>query len=188
MQPRFSRCSGLSCVAWIVVPLALLLPGLLPAAEKEPNPAPRLAPFEPFLGKTWKALVNAEKQLYDVARWELAIGGQAVRIVHSVADGLYGGETIVMWDRAREELVYFYFTTAGFYTRGTMWFDEQGRLQSRETVEGHEAGVNEVRATQELLPDGRLQVRTRMLRNGSWEERGEVIYSVDANARVVLPD
>jgi hypothetical protein len=146
-----------------------------------------LARFEPFLDKTWKGLVDPEKGVHDVARWERAIGGQAVRIVHSVADGAYGGETLVVWDRAREELVYFYFTTAGFYTQGTMSFDAEGRLVSREAVTGNEAGVTDVEATQELLPDGRMRVRTRMKRDGAWEDRGEVYYSVDPDAEVVLP-
>lgn len=145
-----------------------------------------LEPFEPFVG-TWKGLVDAEKGLHDVARWELALGGQAVRILHSVADGAYGGETLVIWDREAESLVYFYFTTAGFYTRGTMRFDEEGRLHSREEVSGNEAGVTEVRAIQELLADGRLRVSTRMLRSGSWEERPEAFYERAPMAEVVLP-
>ncbi len=143
--------------------------------------------FEPFLDKTWKGLVDQENGVYDVARWEKALAGQAVRITHSVGGGSYGGETIVMWDKTREALVYYYFTTAGFYTQGTMSFDPAGRLVSRETVKGHDGGVTEVQATQEVLADGRLRVRTRMLRNGSWEEREEVLYAVDPQAEVVLP-
>ena len=145
-----------------------------------------LKPFAPFLGKTWKGLVDPDKRTYDVARWELALSGQAIRIRHSVGDGAYGGETVVMWDKERAGLVYYYFTTAGFYTNGTMRFDDDGRLQSRETVAGDAGGVTEVRGTQEILPDGRLSVKTRMLRNGEWEDRGEVIYVEDATAKIVL--
>lgn len=176
-----------SAAAALALALALA-PTTAVAAADESRVPPQLAPFEPFVGKTWKAVVNPETGAYDVARWERALAGQAVRIVHSVNDGVYGGETFVMWDRGREQLVYYYFTTGGFYTHGTMAFDADGNLVSRETVEGHEAGVTEVRATQSLLPDGRMKVQTRMLRNGVWEERGEVIYSPAPDAEVVLPD
>lgn len=154
-----------------------------PAAE----PSPHLEPLRPFVGKTWKGLVDPEKGVYDVARWELALGGQAVRILHSVGGGAYGGETIVMWDREKESLVYYYFTTAGFYTHGTFRVDEEGRLHSREVVTGNEAGIREVEATQEVLPDGRMRVRTRMLRGDAWEDRGEVIYVEAPDAKVALP-
>lgn len=148
---------------------------------------PELAPLSPFVGKTWKGLVNADKMLYDVARWEVALAGRAVRITHSVDDGMYGGETFVMWDRSREVLVYFYFTTAGFYTQGTMEATGAGRIVSRERVSGNESGITEVEAVQELLPDGRMRVSTRMLRDGVWEDRGEVFYVVDSKAEILLP-
>lgn len=171
----------LACLA------ATLLLALSIGAAAAAEPSPHLKPLEPFVGKTWKGLVDPEKGLHDVSRWELALNGQAVRILHSVGDGAYGGETLVVWDRDRETLIYYYFTTAGFYTHGTARVDDEGRLHTREEVTGNEAGITEVRSTQELLPDGRLRVRTRMLRNGEWEERPEVIYEEAPGAEVVLP-
>ena len=156
------------------------------ALGQDREPVAQLLPFEPFVGKTWKALVNVEKELYDVARWEYALNGQAIRMLHSVADGAYGGETIVMWDREREELVYTYFTTAGFYTTGTMEFDDEGRLLSREQVTGNQDGVTEVEATMELTEDGGMRVVTRMLRDGEWEDRGDVVYRESPESEVVL--
>jgi hypothetical protein len=187
MRSRSSSPSPARIAAWLLVGLSSTLAIGAPGVQAEPPVPHPLAAFEPFVGKTWKGLVDPDKEVYDVARWERAVAGQAVRIVHSVADGAYGGETLVMWDRAREELVYFYFTTAGFYTQGTMSFDDAGRLVSREAVTGHEGGVTEVRATQSIEPDGRLRVRTQMLRDGAWEERDEVTYVVDPEAEVVLP-
>ena len=122
-----------------------------------------------------------------MARWELALAGKAVRITHSVNEGDYGGETFVIWDRAQGELVYFYFTTAGFYTQGTMAVDEAGRLVSRENVTGSEDGITEVEAVHERLSDGRLRVTTRMLRNGAWEDGGKMTYAPDPTAQVILP-
>ena len=172
----------------LIVTVVITQLAISPVTFAEPQVIESLKGLEPFMGRTWKALVNPESALYDVARWEPMVAGQAVRIRHSVGDGAYGGETIIMWDKAREELVFFYFTTAGFFTTGTMWFDEAGALNSREVVTGNASGVQEVHARQEILPDGRLKVGTRMLREGGkWEDRGDVIYKEDPSAKVVLP-
>ncbi len=174
--------TGTSIAAALVALVAPIPPAIAEAPVIEP-----LEPFEPYLGRTWKALVNPDSGAHDVARWQPALAGQAIKIEHSVSDGAYGGETFIMWDRAREELVFFYFTTAGFFTTGTMWFDETGALNSREQVTGNASGVEEVHARQEIMPDGRLKVTTRMLREGQWEDRGEVVYREDSAARVILP-
>ena len=175
-------------LTWTLIagPLVAVLTSAPPALAESQVIAP-LERFEPFLNRTWTALVKPIAGAHDVARWQPALAGQAIRIEHSVSDGAYGGETFIMWDRAREELVFFYFTTAGFFTTGTMWFDETGALNSREQVTGNGSGVEEVHARQEIMPDGRLKVKTRMLREGQWQDRGEVIYREDPTARVILP-
>src|SRR5687767_527764 len=100
--------------------------------------AKELEPLRPFIGKTWKGHFNTsppEKPKIDVAKWERALNGQAVRILHSVNDGSYGGETIIMWNRKNQRLEYHYFTTAGFTTHGTMKVEGK-KLITRETVTG----------------------------------------------------
>ena len=57
-----------------------------------------------------------EKPIYDIIYYERVLNGNAIRAVHSVNNGEYGGESIVMWDAEKENLVSWYFTTAGFYT------------------------------------------------------------------------
>lgn len=161
----------------------------LPGAAAPPAAPLRdeLAALRPYVGKTWKALVNAEKKQYDVSRWEAALGGRVVRILHSVADGAYGGESIVRWDAEAKGIVYDYFTTASFTTHGRMTVPGPGRLECHETVRGDAGGIAEVKATMELLPDGRMKVTSRMLRNGAWEERPPKVYEEDATAKVLLP-
>ena len=161
-----------------------------PAAAPPASPAalaPELAALQPFVGKTWKGLVNAERKQYDVSRWEVALGGRAVRILHSVADGVYGGESLVRWDADAREIVYDYVTTAGFSTRGTMKPGQEGRLECHEKVIGLAGGIRELKVTFEPLGDGRMQVTGRMLRGTEWEERPKVVYETDPSARVVLP-
>src|SRR5262245_11083755 len=87
----------------------------------------RLEPLKPWLGKTWKGEFKSPppgKPVVDVARWERALNGKAVRVLHSINDGSYGGESIVMWDEKKQAVGYHYFTTAGFSTMGTMTFKD----------------------------------------------------------------
>jgi hypothetical protein len=154
------------------------------AAAVEMNP--HLAPLAPLLGKTWRGVVSppgAAKPAVDVQRFELALNGQAVRNRHSVDDGAYGGETFIVWDAEKQSLVSYYFTTAGFYTTGTLRADS-GAIVFHEIVKGAAGGVTEVEAVSRLLPDGRLHVKSRHLRNGQWEDGRETYYVEDPQAVV----
>jgi hypothetical protein len=155
-----------------------------PAAAAEMSP--HLAPLAPLLGRTWRGVVSppgAAKPAVDVSRFELALNGQAVRNRHSIDDGAYGGETFIVWEEARQSLVYFYFTTAGFYTTGTMSV-EDGAIVSHEIVKGAAGGIAEVKATSRLLPDGRLHVKSRYLKDGQWVDGRETYYTEDPQAVV----
>lgn len=52
--------------------------------------------------------------------------------MHTMNQGEYGGETLFFWDKSLQSLTFFYFTTAGFYTDGTM------RIEDDEWINGHE--------------------------------------------------
>lgn len=164
--------------------LALALCATALPARAEMNP--QLAPLAPFVGKTWRSVFpesTPEKPVVDVSRFELALNGQAVRNLHSINDGSYGGESIIYWDKAKQTLVYYYFTTAGFYTSGTMR-SEGGALVSYETVTGNSNGITAVRGTSRLLPDGRLHVKTEYEKDGQWTPGRDTYYSVDEKAVV----
>ena len=109
-----------------------------------------------------------KKPLADIMRWERALNGRAVRVLHSVNEGAYGGETLYMWDAKKEALTYHYFTTAGFTTTGTLTVKD-GKFISHEVVSGSAGGVTEVRATSELLPDGTFLVKTEHLKDGKYK-------------------
>ena len=84
---------------------------------------PRLAALQPLVGKTWRGVFPSstpEKPVVDVSRFEAVLNGQAVRNLHSINDGQYGGESLIVWDEDTQTIVYYYFTTAGFRTTGTM--------------------------------------------------------------------
>jgi hypothetical protein len=168
--------------ALTTVLLAALCVPSAPAAE----PIPQLEPLKPLVGKTWRSVFpnsTAEKPVVDVSRFELALNGRAVRNLHSINDGEYGGETLIVWDKEKQALVYYYFTTAGFYTTGTFSV-EDGALVSHEVVKGEAGGITEVRATSRVLPDGRLHVKSEYLKEGSWTPGRDTYYEEAPGAEV----
>src|ERR1700728_4295422 len=108
------------------------------AAADKPSLNRHLAPLEPLLGKTWKGTFKnstPDKPIVDVARWERALNGPAVRQVHSINSGVYGGETLFIWDDKKQTIAYYYFTTEGFTTTGTLRVKE-GHIVTSEQVTG----------------------------------------------------
>jgi hypothetical protein len=149
---------------------------------------PHLAPLQPLLGKTWKGVFKdskPEKPTVDIARWERALNGQAVRAIHSINRGFYGGETLFIWNEKKQAVEYYYFTTAGFMTTGTLEI-KNGTILTREEVRGDAGGVAEVRGTSEIQPDGKFHVKVEYLKKGQWELGHEVTYQEDAGSEVVF--
>ncbi|MCF8302209.1 MAG: hypothetical protein K9I94_02960 [Bacteroidales bacterium] len=147
-----------------------------------------LEQFSPYTGKTYKGVFKKTedgKPVYDVQQWERALNGKAIRIMHSVNNGEYGGETLMLWDKEKESIVFYYFTTAGFYTHGTMHF-ENGKFIGHEKVTGNEDGITEVRTSGEQLEDGRLVAKSKYLKNGEWVPGHEIIYEEAPGAEVIL--
>jgi hypothetical protein len=165
---------------------ALLVTLALPAAAGPVELEPHLAALRPLVGKTWRGVFPSskpDKPVVDVSRFEVALNGQAVRNLHSINDGEYGGETLMVWDKEKQAVVYYYFTTGGFYTTGTI-HPEDGGFASHEVVKGEAGGVSEVRATFHVLADGRLHVRSEHLKQGKWVEGRDMHYVEAPDARV----
>lgn len=139
--------------------------------------------LEGFVGKTWKAEVSppgSDEKLFDLSRWEWILDGQAIRIRHSVGDGVYSGETLLTWDHRAQTIAYMYATTGGFFTRGTMKADETF-FDATEIVVGNADGVVGLRSTGELLPDGTLQVISSSRTRSGWMDADTTNY-------IVVPD
>lgn len=165
-----------------------VLLGLATAAFAQEDLAEPLKPFKPFLGKTWKGQLNdpgTGKPAIDVSRWERALNGQAIRVLHSVNNGEYGGESIIFWDKQKNSLAFYYFTTAGFYTHGTAKF-EDGKFISHEYVTGNAEGVTEVKSTGEMTADGKLVSKSQYFKKGEWVEGHTAVYEEDPAAQVVF--
>ena len=170
----------------LLVSLTLSAVALAAQAAESGALHPQLEPLRPFLGRTWKGVFRnstPQQPMIDVARWERALNGQAVRVLHSINGGKYGGESIIRWDPERKSLVYHYFTTAGFMTEGTMTVKD-GKMSSREVVKGAAQGVEEVRSTSEIRADGTLVSKSEYLKAGKWEPGHEITYREAPDARV----
>ena len=168
--------------------LAVVLTSALRASAAEQGMLDRhLEPLRPWLGKTWKSdpVTSGGKTTVDVSRWERALNGKAIRMLHSINDGEYGGETIATWDEKKQSIVYQYFTTAGFITSGTIKAEE-GKIMTHETVSGNAGGVTEVRGTADFKPDGTYRMKSEYLKDGKWEPARDVLYREDAEAKVVF--
>lgn len=177
-------------LASIMGALALLsAPGVVLAQPAPPPPAgadiAAYAPFAPMIGKSWRGASTAQPGIEDVQRWDWAIGGHAVRIVHSVNDGAYAGETLIFRDKDSGAFIFHYFTTGGFHTTGVITPVSKG-FEIDEVVHGAD-GIERLRSTTELGGDGIYRVRSSTEQAGAWVEIGGFDYREDPSARVVLP-
>jgi hypothetical protein len=172
----------------VAVLAACALAALCFAGADKPSLNPHLAPLEPLLGKTWKGTLKNSKPdrpIVDVEHWERALNGRAVRLVHSINQGAYGGETIFIWDEKKQAVAYYYFTTDGFMTTGTFQVKD-GHFVTSEQVSGDADGITEVRGTSEIQPDGKFHVKAECLKNGQWSPHHEVTYEEDATSEVIF--
>lgn len=176
----------LRMVACAAVVSSCFFVGVTRAAE--PKLIEPLAPFAKFVGKTWKGEFKnstKEKPMFDVSRWEIALQGKAIRVMHSVNDGVYGGESLLVWNAKKKALESFYFTTAGFYTQATIEIKD-GKMTSREMVTGNAQGIEEVEATSEVREDGKLHVKSRYRKGETWVDGHEILYSESPDSKVNL--
>ena len=144
--------------------------------------------LRPFLGRTWRGEMKnstPEKPVVDVARWERALNGQAVRVLHSINAGEYGGETLIFWSAEKKSLVYHYFTTAGFQTEGVATVDGT-RITTSEKVLGNASGITEVKAVTELRADGAMAKTSEYLKDGKWVPGNAATYREDPKSDVVF--
>lgn len=172
----------------LFVVLILGIAGPLPAASASAEPlAPELEVFRPFLDKVWRGELNAQqpgKTSIDHSLWQRALNGTAIKVIHSVNDGEYGGESIIFWDKSKKSLAYYYFTTAGFYTYGTMLFDKANQsLVAEEKVENNTSGITMVRSVSRLKAN-ELTTSSEYLQHGKWVKGHAATYVESKDGKV----
>ncbi|MDO6428296.1 hypothetical protein Q4489_14850 [Thalassotalea sp. 1_MG-2023] len=139
--------------------------------------APELMLFKDYLG-TWQSqfpVGKGQPEVEDVARWERALNGMAIRTLHSINQGEYGGESLIFYDKEKQKIVFYYFTTAGFYTTGHMELVDEKTLIAYEEVSGNKEGITQVKSTNELLGNS-MKVSTSYLKKGTWTTPETRVY------------
>lgn len=170
-----------------VAALTASLPAMaqgLPAAEARAED-----PFRPLyllIGRTWRGTGIGPDAVEDIVRWEWAVGGHAVRAVHAVNGGVYGGETLIFPDRDSGRLIFHYFTSGGFHTTDDIAVAADGSLEINEAVHGVE-GLESLRSTMRIATDGTYTTRGLVEREGQWVEFGGFDYRLDSRAQVAAP-
>lgn len=142
--------------------------------------APELEAFRPYIGKTYQGEYKDEatgKVAIDISQWQRALNGQAIRILHSMNEGEYGGESIIFYDQSVKKIRYYYFTTAGFYTEGSATFDGN-RFISSEQVTGNANGITEVRAIAHFDDNGDLSMESEYLKGDTVINTSTALYKV----------
>jgi hypothetical protein len=146
----------------------------------EPVLHPELEIFRPFLNSHWEGDLTEpgkEKKMIDRSIWSRALNGQAIKTVHSINDGEYGGETMIFWDQKQKKIAYYYFTTAGFYTHGTMTYNPATQsIEALENVENNAQGITQVRSHSVLDKSGKLEISSEYLQNGQWVKGHGALY------------
>lgn len=166
---------------------ALFALSMASAEAEEKALHPQLEAFRPILGKAYVGEFpdsTPEKPIRDIVSYERALNGQAIRSLHSINDGAYGGETVIRWDEAKQSLVYHYFTTQGFMTSGTMDL-EDGKYTAFEEVSGDANGTTAVRSSGVFSAD-KIIVSSEYLQNGEWVSGHGATYLPDPSAKVLF--
>ena len=114
--------------------------------------------------------------MIDVLSFERALNGNAVKITHSVNNGEYGGETMVMWNSEKEGLQSWYFTSAGSLTIQNVQIKKDTFI-SIEDVAANKNGITKVKTIIEVLHGNQIQKRTKYLMNNLWKDGSEIIYN-----------
>jgi hypothetical protein len=141
---------------------------------------PELEIFRPFVDSHWEGDLTEpgkDKKMIDRSSWSRALNGQAIKTMHSINDGDYGGETMIFWDQKQQKIAYYYFTTAGFYTHGTMTYNATTKsTEALEYVENNKQGITQVRSSSVLDDTGVLKVSSEYLQNDKWIKGHSAVY------------
>lgn len=148
------------------------------SADEQPFLAKELSVFKPYLG-TWQAdftVAEGKPPIQDVSQWQRALNGMAIKTRHSINEGEYGGESMIFWDSKEQSIVFYYFTTAGFYTKGTMKVLSPTQFVAYENVTGSKEGITRVKSTSEFSNE-QFIVSTSYLKKGEWTKPEQRVYS-----------
>ena len=135
--------------------------------------------LKPFIGNTYKGnFINSTKEnpMIDIISFERALNGNAIKVIHSVNNGEFGGETMVMWNPEKGGIQSWYFTSAGSLTIQNVQI-KKNTFISIENVERNQNGITKVKTIIEVLHGDQIKKRTKYLMNNMWKDGSETLYN-----------
>ena len=161
--------------------LCILLPVLIVSGQTKSKLflSEHLIEMELFIGNTYKGnFINStrENPMIDILSFERSLNGNAIKVIHSVNNGEFGGETMVMWNPEKERLQSWYFTSAGSLTIQNVQIKKDTFI-STENVERNKNGITKVKTIIEVLHGNQIKKRTKYLMNNLWKDGSETIYN-----------
>ncbi len=161
--------------------LYFLLSTLIVSSQTKPELplSDHLIEMKPFIGNTYKGdFINSTKEnpMFDVLSFERALNGNAIKVIHSVNNGEFVGETMVMWNPEKGGLQSWYFTSAGSLTIQNVQI-RKNTFISIENVERNQNGITKVKTIMEVLNEDQIKKRTKYLMNNMWKDGSETLYN-----------
>ena len=138
-----------------------------------------LIEMKPFIGNTYKGdFINSTKEnpMFDVLSFERALNGNAIKVIHSVNNGEFGGETMIMWNPEKGGLQSWYFTSAGSLTIQNVQIKKDTFI-TIENVEKNQNAITKVKTIIEVLHGDQIKKRTKYLMNNLWKDGSETLYN-----------
>lgn len=147
---------------------------------------PALGVFAPFLGNAYRGVsISPEFEATDdLIYWRAALGGQAVRAVHALADGSYGGESLYYADQSGG-IRWIYVSNSGFHTTGRVAPQGDGGWTSTGAFSSNMALAQVVQVATPT-PDGFVVSSTLVGRNGDRQAGPSFSFTKDNTLSVVF--
>ena len=147
-----------------------------------------LSGLAPFIGKTFIGeFINStpKNPIYDVIYWERILNGDAVQVTHSVNDGEFGGERIIIWDPEETKVVSWYFATGGLITKSIIDIRLK-ELISIEDVSKNNTSITKIKTIYKIMSNGDLNCKIKYFMNNVWVDAHELVYREVLNKKVIF--
>ena len=144
--------------------------------------------FEIFLGKYFKGeTFNSTKlkPISEVIHFKRILNGQAVRIVHSINEGEFGGETIITWNQKNNVLESIYFSTGGTIEHSVVTIKDN-TIIFIEDVSNNKNSIKKVKNTYHLNRYGQLKKETKYYLNNMWVFSHSANYSESKSSEIIF--